>query len=230
MKKAISVFTLLVTGFLTLTCTHDPYYLNDPEPIVVVNCNPDSVYFVNDVLPLLQSGCAVSGCHDAATAESGVIMTDYVNIVETAHVKPGKYKSGKFYTVFNASGERSMPPSPRPGFTSEQKDLIYKWIDQGAWNLECQAEVCDTAVFTFSGAIWPTIQNKCLGCHNESNPGGGILLTNHLQISTVAADPRFMGAITHTAPYQFMPQNSAQLSDCRITQFSKWIAAEMPDN
>jgi uncharacterized membrane protein len=230
MKKAYFGFSLLASAYLFLTCTHDPYYLSDPDPIVTENCSPDTVYFVNDVLPLLQSSCAVSGCHDAATAENGVIMTDYVNIVQTANVKPGKPNSGKFHTVFNASGERSMPPSPRPKFTTEQKDLIYKWIEQGAWNLECLADNCDSTVFTFSGAIWPTIQNKCLGCHTSPDPGAGILLTNYQEISAIAADPRFMGALTHTPPYQFMPQNGNQLSDCKISQFNNWIADGMPDN
>jgi uncharacterized membrane protein len=230
MKRAFIILSLLTFSFFFFTCTHDPYYLNDPEPIVVTSCNPDTVYFVNDVLPLLQSGCALSHCHDTISKEHGVIMTDYVNIIQTGHVKPGKAKSSKLYKVITGGGEEAMPPSPQPKFTSEQTDLIKKWIDQGAWNLECLEENCDTTIYTFSGAIWPTIQNKCLGCHSGSNPGAGIMLTNHQEIAAVAAEPRFMGALTHTAPYKPMPQTGNQLSDCKITQFNKWIADGMLDN
>jgi hypothetical protein len=231
MKKLFLELTLLAfISLFFLTCKHDPYYLNDPEPIISTNCSPDTVYFVNDVLPLLQSSCALSGCHDASSAQSRVIMTDYVNIVQTGHVKPGNPKSSRLYKVITGKGEEDMPPSPQSPMTSQQTDLIYKWIDQGAWNLQCLLEDCDTNIFTFSGAVWPVIQNTCLGCHSGNNPGAGIFLTDYQSISAIAADPRFMGAITHTAPYIFMPQNSNQLSDCRITQFRKWIAAGMPDN
>jgi uncharacterized membrane protein len=230
MKRLIPAISLMIIAFATVTCTHDPYYLSDPNPIVTENCDPDTVYFVNDVLPMLQSNCAVSGCHDASTGEAGVMMTDYVNIVETGHVKPHKPKSNRLYKVITGGGEEPMPPSGRTQLTKEQTDLVYKWIDQGAWNKECATDNCDTTVFTFSGAIWPVIQNKCLGCHSNSNPGAGILLTDYQNIAAVAANPRFMGAITHTAPYIPMPQNGTQLSDCRITQFSEWIAAGMPND
>jgi hypothetical protein len=230
MKRIFHGFWLIGAAFLLLTCTHDPYYLSDPEPIISANCSSDTVYFVNDVLPLIQSSCALSGCHNSSSAAEGVILTDYVNIIESGHVKPHKPKSSELYKVITGGGEESMPPSPRPQLTSEQTSLIHKWIDQGAWNLECIDDNCDTSVFTFSGAIWPTIQNKCLGCHSNPNPGAGILMTNYQQVAAIAADPRFMGAITQTAPYVPMPQNGNPLSDCRITQFSRWIAAGMPND
>jgi mono/diheme cytochrome c family protein len=198
--------------------------------IVSTNCSPDTVYFVNEVLPVLQSYCATAGCHDISTGEAGVLMTDYVNIIKTGDVKPGKPKSSKLYKVVNGGGEEPMPPSGRPQLTSAQIDLIYKWIDQGAWNLACENEPCDTTVYTYSGAVWPTIQTYCLGCHSGTNPGAGILLTDYQHISTIATNPRFMGSITHTSPYKFMPQNAAQLSECRITQFRKWIEAGTPEN
>jgi len=230
MKRTLHAFSLVVFVFLFLTCTHDPYYLSNPDPVLTENCSPDTVYFVNDVLPLLQSGCALSRCHDASAAEHGVIMTDYVNIVQTGKVKPGKPKSSKLYKVITGGGEESMPPSPHPQFNSDQTSMVYKWIDQGAWNLECLNENCDTTIYTFSGVIWPTIQNKCQGCHSGPDPGAGIMLTNYQEISSVAANPRFMGAITHTSPYSFMPQTGNQLSGCKITQFNEWIAAGMPND
>jgi len=198
--------------------------------LVSANCSSDTVYFVNDVLPVLQSSCAVSGCHDAYSAEEGVIMTDYVHIMETGHVKPHKPHSSKLYKVITGGGEESMPPSGRPQLTTGQIDLIYKWIDQGAWNLVCENEQCDTTVFSFSGAIWPTVQTYCLGCHSGSNPGSGILLTDYQHISSIAANPRFIGSITHDPLYQPMPQNGNPLTDCRIIQIRKWIEAGMPEN
>ena len=225
----ISCMVILFSA-LFISCSHDPYYFNDPEVIYSTNCDVDTVYFVNDVLPILQSSCALSGCHDAKSKKRGVIMTDYVNIVQTGKVKPLQPKSSKLYKAITGKTGEEMPPESQPPLTSEQISLIYSWIEQGAWNLACINENCDTNVFTFSGAIWPTIQNTCLGCHGGSDPGAGILLTNYQQISSIAADPRFMGAIKHTPPYQLMPQNGNQLSDCRIAQFQKWIDEGMPNN
>lgn len=225
--KSAVLFSALV---IFISCSHDPYYLNVPDPIITSNCNADTVYFVNEVLPLLQSGCGVSGCHSAASAEEGVVMTDYISIVQTGHVKPGHPKSSRLYKVIHGGGFVIMPPDPRPRFTSDQEAIIYKWIEQGAWNLECLGDDCDSTIFTFSGAVWPTVQTFCLGCHSNSNPGAGIQLTDYQHIASAASNPSFIGAITHTPPYQPMPQNGNQLSDCRIAQISNWISAGMPDN
>jgi hypothetical protein len=83
---------------------------------------------------------------------------------------------------------------------------------------------------TFSGQIFPVIQNTCLGCHSGSNPSGDLLLTNHSQIATAAASGRLMGSIKHENGYSPMPQNGAQLNTCVISQFEKWIANGTPDN
>lgn len=230
LKRLFPGLTIAGIAFLLINCTHDPYYLSDPEPIVITKCTSDTVYFVNDVLPVIVSNCAISGCHDASSAAEGVVLTDYVNIIESGHVKPHKPNSSELYKVITGSGEELMPPSGRPQLTSDQTSMIRKWIDQGAWNLECVWENCDTNIYTFSGAIWPTIQNTCLGCHSAPNPGAGILLTNYEQIYSIAADPRFMGAITQTAPYVPMPQGGSPLSDCRIIQFNKWITAGMQND
>lgn len=233
MKRFIIGISLLLIPICIIflqACQHDPGYLSDPNIITSVNCSPDKVYFVYDVLPLLLSSCGLNGCHDPLSAQAGVIMTDYVNVVQTGDVKPGKPKRSKLYKVITGGGEESMPPSSQHPLTSEQKNLISKWIEQGAWNMQCLNENCDTNNYSFSGAVWPTVDNNCAGCHSGSNPGAGIILTDHQHIAAIAIDPRFMGSLTHTSPYKFMPWNGNKLSDCKITQIRKWIEAGTPDN
>ncbi len=226
----LSIFLIPLYMFFFQACKHEPGYLSDPTIISVFNCNPDTVYFQNEVLPLLQSSCGVSGCHDPASSENGVVLTDYVHITKTGHVKVGNPKGSLLYKVLNKTGERHMPPTSQQQLTSNQKDLIYKWIDQGAWNLLCVNEACDSTNFTFSGAVWPTLQINCVGCHSGSNPGAGILLTDYQHVSGIATDPKFLGGITHIAPYVFMPYNGNKLSDCKIKQIQDWIDAGTPNN
>ncbi len=78
--------TTLFPGFIPLTffallisCTHNPDDIILPQdnggtepPIDTIACDPDTVYFQNTVLPLIQSTCATTGCHDAASHQHGI--------------------------------------------------------------------------------------------------------------------------------------------------------------
>src|SRR5687767_10619889 len=44
-------------------------------------CHPDTIYFFKDVLPILVSNCAKSGCHDAVTHEEDLILTSYDQVM-----------------------------------------------------------------------------------------------------------------------------------------------------
>jgi hypothetical protein len=46
-----------------------------------VPCDPDSVYFQNQILPILVSNCTESGCHNASDHKEGVILTSYQTLM-----------------------------------------------------------------------------------------------------------------------------------------------------
>ena len=46
----------------------------EPEPTTTSNCNPDTVYFQNTILPLVVSSCATTGCHDQKSHKDGVVL------------------------------------------------------------------------------------------------------------------------------------------------------------
>jgi hypothetical protein len=191
-------------------------------------CSTDTVYFQNKVLPLLNSGCAMSGCHDAITHKDGVELTSYAKIISTGGVIAGNPAGSDLYKVLNKSGSDRMPPPPTAGFTQAQKDIIYKWILQGAKNNACND--CDTAVFTYSGAVLPLMNTYCKGCHNPSSLGGGIDVSTYASVKAIATNGKLMGSIRHTAGYIAMPQGSSKLSDCKIQQIQKWIFAGTLNN
>ncbi len=191
------------------------------------NCSPDSVYFVNQVMPLISSNCTMSGCHDNITHADGVNLTSYTNIIR--YVKPGNAADSKLYKVIIKTDGDRMPPPPMPPMTAEQKALIQKWINQGARNNNCIG-ACDTAVFTYSGAVKPIMVAKCAGCHNPANLGGNIDLSTYDAVRISALNGKLYGSVAHQPGYSPMPKNSAKLSDCEIRQIRKWIDAGSLNN
>ena len=208
---------------MIMSCKHEiPYSAYDiPVSGGTQLCSADTVYFQNKVLPLLNSGCAMSGCHDAISHKEGVNLTSYAYIMSTGGVRPGNPSSSKLYKVLNQSGNDRMPQPPAAAFTQAQKDIIYKWILQGAKNNACND--CDTAVYTYSGAVSPMVNTFCKGCHNPTSLGGGIDLSTYAGVKSIALNGKLMGSIKHTTGFIAMPQGSSKLSDCRIEQVQKWI-------
>jgi hypothetical protein len=181
-------------------------------------CSTDTAYFVNDVLPLVVSSCAVKGCHDAATREDGYQLTDYANIIKKG-ISAGKANSSKFYTEISSG---SMPPrNSGITMTTTQKNLIAKWINQGAKNTSCNANFgqCDTTTVKFSTYIAPLVQKQCQGCHTSTAPK----LTNYTEIKASIQTGKFWGSINHNSGFSAMPQGTNKLSTCDLNKINAWI-------
>lgn len=191
------------------------------------NCSPDTAYFVNDIMPLISSNCAMSGCHDNITHADGVRLTTYNQIQN--YVTPGDASNSELYKIIIKTNGDRMPPPPMPPLTASQKALIKKWIDQGARNNGCLAG-CDTSQYTFAGAVKPIMDNKCAGCHNPANTGGGVELSTYTGVKAAALTGTLYGSVSHQPGYAPMPQNAPKLSDCEITQIQKWIMAGTLNN
>jgi uncharacterized membrane protein len=229
MNRTVFGVALIISAML-FACTHEttaPNTTNNPPTNSAV-CSTDTAYFVNEVLPIITSNCSMSGCHDAATRADGVQLTSYSTIIR--YVKAGNATGSELYKVIidTDPGDR-MPPPPRSPLTAAQIAKIQKWINQGAKNNSC-ASACDANVFTFSGAIKPMLDTKCVGCHSATSPGGNINLSTYALVRTVALNGKLYGSIAHQAGFSPMPKNGAKLSDCEITQVQRWIAAGSLNN
>ncbi|MBL7720914.1 MAG: hypothetical protein JNK98_02865, partial [Chitinophagaceae bacterium] len=160
MKKKLSLLVMLTaTGVLLLnSCRHEILFPDGGGGgnVIVIppasTCSPDSVYFINDIMPIISSNCTMSGCHDVASHADGVVLTTYANIMR--YVRAGNAADSKLYEVIIKTNGDRMPPPPMLPLTSAQKTLIQKWINQGAKNNNCTGR-CDTAVFTYSAAVKP---------------------------------------------------------------------------
>lgn len=189
-------------------------------------CSTDSVYFANEIFPLISSTCAMSGCHDATTQKEGVNLSTYANIMR--YVVPGSATSSKLYREIVKTGSERMPPPPMAAWTSDQVAKLTKWINQGAANNAC--DKCDTTDYKYSTAIKTLMQNKCQGCHNPALLGGNIDLSTYTGVKAVAVNGKLYGSITWTTGFSAMPKGGIKMADCEISQVKKWIDAGSPNN
>lgn len=215
-------------------CTHEPMITitnntpsgNANNPINTGKaCSADSVYFSNDIFPLINSTCATTGCHDAISRREGVVLTSYTNIKK--YVSPGKASGSTLYKVITKTGSERMPPPPASAWTTDQINMLAKWINQGA--LENSCDRCDTTNFKFTTNIKPIIQNNCVGCHSGSAPSGKIDLSTYSGIQAVALNGKLYGSVSWSAGFSAMPK-SQKLPNCQITQLKKWIDAGSQNN
>lgn len=198
------------------------------DVLVSSSCSPDSIYFINTILPLIASSCAMAGCHDAAAHREGIKLIDYAGIMKTVRAgNPGK--SELFQAITSSERDDLMPPPPRQKLSAQSITAIQNWIIQGARNNQCITQ-CDTSVFTYSGAVLPIINTYCKGCHNPSSPGGGIDLTTYTNVRMVALNGKLSGSINHSSGFVPMPPGSVNLDECEVKQIEKWIQAGTPNN
>ena len=209
----------------------DPESLPTVDPILgdstVSTCHPDTVYFRNTILPLVVSSCATTGCHDNVSRKDGIILTDYNSILTTGKIRPGNPDDSEFFESLTDTGDDLMPPPPYSKLDSEQIEKIRIWILQGAKDNFCQ-EGCDTTQITFTGTIWPMMQQYCTGCHSAANPGGGIVIAGYNDLVALAGNGSLMGSVRWESGFAGMPTNR-QMSACDISLLQKWIDDGLTD-
>jgi len=241
LKKILSAigFAVLTAAVLyTPSCQREPVYIGDNSGYPIdttgngIPCNPDSVYFNQQILPILTSNCAMSGCHDVASHEEGVILNNYQNTRNTGQISLSNPANSKLYKVLNDDDpEDRMPPAPMSALPVEQRALILKWIQQGAQNLSCEAD-CDTSNVKFSSSVLPIIESRCKGCHSGSSPQGGIALTNYTQVKATVNNGSLWGSITHAGGFTAMPYpaGNARIPECDIRKIRIWIDNGSPND
>ena len=215
----MKVFIFLIMAVFLVGCTTDPYGTPfDVDPTDTNSCADGVISFQYEILPLITSGCAKSGCHDPITKEEDLVLNSYAGIMEI--VKAGDAKKSGLFKYLKAFGDDLMPPLPDK-LTNEQIDLIGDWIDQGAKETQCTTG-CDPESFTFEKAIFPMMTTYCIGCHNDNLSSGDINLKDYPAIKDIVDKGRLLGTARHDTGFSPMPPGQ-KMSDCNISQLRKWI-------
>ncbi len=176
MKRQFACSSLILLIFFLISFFPDLENVFSKSAITPADssdCDPSTVYFKQDVLPLLQSNCAKSGCHNEESRKHGVVLNSYENLMATIEIEnedddfdddrfddKGKYRNddydddrfddkGKYRNnlIIGSGSDRyknklekmirlnKMPPSPEKKLSTEQRETIMKWIDQGKWDM-----------------------------------------------------------------------------------------------
>lgn len=237
------IFSLGVLFLVNSSCVHEPLFddengndggneiIDTDEVEFIINttpCEPNVVYFENQVLPIYISNCAISGCHDAQSAEDGVVLTNYNNIMNK--IKPGDPNDSEYYTILlDPESDELMPRDPATGIgyslPSEQINVIKTWIEQGAKNNYC--DDCDTTQYSFSGTIKPIIDQNCAtttACHAGGSPYGDF--TTYAGVKSRVDNQQ----IQKRAIVQKDMPPAAPLPDCELLLIKNWIDAGALNN
>lgn len=227
--KNILLFSvpMLVIALAVGSCKHES--LIDPtQHTVSDDCDPDTVYFVNDVFPLIINNCTESGCHDEDGDEVKA-LTSYEEIMNSGYVNAFDPNDSELIEKLTDDGDDRMPPPPNAPLTAAQIDLLTTWIDQGAMNNECSGG-CDTTNVSYSGTIALTMDTYCTGCHSGASPSGGIDLTSYDGVAAIAADGSLLGTVQHEAGWVAMPYGGSWLPDCKIDEIRIWVENGYPND
>ena len=228
----IRYITTLLAILLIVACTHEVINApNDPSTPIDVGGGgitpntSDTVCFNTEVLPLYVSYCGSNGCHSSISREEGVVTTSYTTIMQGIRAKNAS--RSEYYTIIG--GE--MPPRGSPQMTTAQKNVILKWINQGALNTNC-INSCDTTKFTYNDPVKTLLANNCNGCHGTKPGSGNVYLGDYASAQAYINGNKanFLKVINHdpTLPASKRMPPAGKMVDCQIGQFTKWINNGFP--
>ena len=227
------IIVLCVFGFFLSSCKHEIVLpQEDPGAFVpkVHPCDPDTVYFENTILPILQTNCAITLCHDAQTGYDDIVFSSYWDIINSDafdKIKPGDGQGSKMYKVLNETDPKDRMPPDSP-LSPKQIALIEKWINQGALNNSC-INPCDSINITYTNQVSTILDLHCNGCHSDPDLGDGILLTSFNDVIKQVNNGALYGSVSWSGDYTNMPRYSTRkISQCKIDIIEKWIALGAP--
>lgn len=122
---------LIFAGFLLIMATGISGCYKDtiiPEGALDPDGPPQSVSFKNDIAPILNTKCALSGCHVSGAHKPYLLTTiAYQEVVNGGFVNTIVPKESRLYIMINGEMKEYIPSA-----TDRQK--VYDWIRNGALN------------------------------------------------------------------------------------------------
>lgn len=92
---------------------------------------PENVGFKNDVMPIFETNCSMTGCHDAAGAHNPRLVYDnaYNDLISGQYINKAEPEKSRVYQEIAGN---TMPPSGP--LSINEKKIILAWITEGAKN------------------------------------------------------------------------------------------------
>ena len=184
----------------------------------------DSVYFANDVLPILLKNCAISGCHNERDKTEGIVLTSYHNVMDKENhlVNTNEIKKSKLLSVLNGESYHIMPPPDYPPLSNNEVQMIEKWILQGALN-NYQPNLAAIENPSFIQDIKPIIDLYCIRCHAGNEAPANLNLEMEMQITMIANNGDLIDALKGTNNLKRMPSKSSPLPLHLQKTIENWV-------
>jgi hypothetical protein len=229
-KNLFSVFLFATSFAILYSCTHEPGVVDvvtpvPPEPLPP--CEPNKVYFQNQVMPYINTSCCIPGCHDKNSPAAQIDLSSYEAIMASKIkgvpiVKPGDPLNSRLSRSLYALDLALMPPIYKHPLIATGRDNIVKWISEGATNEICETRT-DTTKYTFRRDINPILEKYCKGCHFGKYAYGGFELITYAQIKKQVDSSRLLESILAQNGLLKMPTGNVTVQPDEITQIRKWI-------
>jgi uncharacterized membrane protein len=211
-------------AFLFTACRHD-------TDMTLIKTN---ICFNNEVLPILQANCAMSGCHSGSGR--GVSFSSYQDVLSL--VEPGKPYKSQLFKVITSTWLTLMPPSPHNPLTQEQRLAIYLWIEQGATNV-CDSNPNNTNTdpntgtdsVCFANDILPIFVSNCTlsKCHDAITHSKNYNFTDYTNIMArgivrgSASSSNVYNALRGGGEDRMPPSPRNALTADQISTIGKWM-------
>ena|SRR5688500_12058732 len=118
----------LVVVLLFATCLNACYY----DEVASFEGLPTNVSLKNDLQPIFDRDCSMSGCHDAIPSHDPSLVQEkaYQDLTSGGYVNTADPANSVLYLSVNGGGM----PAGRPPLSENDKKLILAWITEGAKN------------------------------------------------------------------------------------------------
>ena len=122
MKQKTLIRILFIAGILLsglYSCTYETIIPKDPEV-------PEDVSFELNVIPIFNSSCNSSGCHNKGGIRPDLSADNaYTSLTFFGYVDTDNPESSVIYTKINTGSIKNYA-------TAQDRAIILKWIEQGA--------------------------------------------------------------------------------------------------
>lgn len=124
-KLMIYMGIIFMTGFGLSSCYKDILL---PEAAVDPDAPPKSWSYKNDIAPLVNSKCALSGCHVSGSHKPYLKLDEsYLQIIGGGFINTNLPRESIIYKEINGGMQEYIP-------SAADRQKIYDWIRTGALN------------------------------------------------------------------------------------------------
>ncbi len=129
LKRILLVFVIVSIPIMYSACEDEGIKIDD---IIIPSSN---VSYAQHIQPVFNSKCALSGCHDDASRQSGLSLTSWLNTTASFQIVfPGNPDASKLVLAVEGRTTNPMPPPGRWPLTKNQMTGVRTWVKEGAKN------------------------------------------------------------------------------------------------